>query len=134
MIDQKAKLQSIYRLDLFFLIVGVLEIFLLLFLTHNYLTIVMGVVTWYSAYKAMKPGLLRWNYFVGIWAIVKCNPITIALIAFLVSDRINMYQNGSTLIIISAIITLVIYLASFILGIILLVKTAKYIKLESSNS
>lgn len=134
MSDQNTKLKSIYHLDLFFLIVGVLEIFLLMFLTHNYITIVLGVVTWYSAYKAMKPGLIRWNYFVGIWAIIKCNPVTIALIAFLLSDRINTYQNGFMLIIISAIGILVIYLASFILGIILLVKTAKYIKLESGNS
>lgn len=132
MFDQNAKLKSIYQFDLFFLIVGVLEIFLLLFLTHNYITIVLGVITWYGAYKAMKPSLVRWNYFVGIWAILKCNPITIALIAFLVSDRINTYQNGFTLIIISAIITLVIYLASFILGIILLVKTAKYIRAQNN--
>ncbi|MDA3891283.1 MAG: hypothetical protein PF517_06410 [Salinivirgaceae bacterium] len=92
---------------------------------------IVGVITIFTAYIALKENKLKWNYFVGIWALVKYNPIGLALISFILSDFIG---NSSGSIIIAFIIiglVFIVAISSFVLGIIIIVKTVKYIKSQN---
>ncbi len=94
--------------------------------------IVCGI-TAFTAYVALKDHKLKWNYFVGIWALIKYNPFGLVLIFFLLSGFLRD-SVGSTMpiVIISiAILVLLIAIFSFVLGIILIVKTSKYIKSQN---
>ena len=98
---------------------------------HNFYLMIVGIITIFTAYIALKKNKLKWNYFVGIWALVKYNPIGLALISFILSDFIG---NSSGSIIIAFIIiglVFIVAVSSFILGIIIIVKAAKYFKSQN---
>jgi len=124
--------RQIARINRFFLIAGLIEIFLLVFITTKVLTMLVGTLTVLGVYMALYLQKINWNYFNGIWALVKYNPFTgIPLIAFLLGDlfSISPYNNtGYTLAMVLAGLTSLIAITSFILGIVLLVKTSKYSK------
>ncbi len=125
------KMKTLNRLDLFFIITGLIEVFCFVFLTHNFYLMIVGIITIFTAYIALKKNKLKWNYFVGIWALVKYNPIGLALISFILSDFIG---NSSGSIIIAFIIiglVFIVAISSFVLGIIIIVKTVKYIKSQN---
>jgi hypothetical protein len=137
-------LKTLKRLDWYFIILGMIEIFILVFLTANFLGIIPGLITLVPSYIGMIEKKINWNYFVGIWVIAKYNPlITIAMLAFILGDFFRTYRimgnpvnlMGWELVIIIAIIfsVLLFLLTSFVLGIILIVKTAKHNKLKKQE-
>ena len=135
MTNLEKRLKVIYKLDLFFLIAGMAEVFLLVFFTHTFFLMVIGLITILLAYKAMKPGNIKWNYYLGIWALIKYNPITLALVAFLLGDFISYSDAAFFLSTLMMIITLVLFLASLVIGIIILVKTSRYVnKLKEADN
>lgn len=142
-------IKTLKKLDMFFIIVGMIEIFILVFLTSNFFGMILGLTTIIPAYIALTEKNINWNYFVGIWTIVRYNPITwIAMLAFVLGDffRVDRRRaplessadgvfNWDTILVISIIIFfLLLVLASFILGIILIVKTVKHNRLKRMNA
>lgn len=126
-------MKTLNRLNLFFVISGLVEIFSLVLLTQQFYIMIVGGITAFTAYVALKDHKLKWNYFVGIWALIKYNPFGLVLIFFLLSGFLRD-SVGSTMpiVIISiAILVLLIAIFSFVLGIILIVKTSKYIKSQN---
>ncbi len=129
-------LKTLYRLDKFFIITGMIEVFLLVFITSSLFTMIIGVITIIPAYLALTNKKFKWNYFVGIWALVKFNPITgIPLVAFIIGDLFDSFglDTLSTILMITCISCVVIIaISSLIFGIIILVKTSKHYKLQKS--
>ncbi len=123
------KLKTLIKLDLFFIIAGLFEVLCFVILTHNLYIMIIGLITVIPAYLAMKESNLKWNYFVGIIALVKYNPIGLALILFLLGD-LNM-NFAESIMYLSIGLILLLAISSFILGIILIVKTAKYFRLQN---
>ena len=131
--DQKMK--SLKRLDLFFLISGLIEVFSFVFLTHSFYLVIIGGITVYTAYIALSENKWKWNYFIGIWALVKYNPLGLAMISFMLSDALRNSVGGPMPVIIVSLAFLVFILAilSFIIGIILIVKTVRYAKSQNKT-
>ena len=129
-------LKTLYRLDNFFIIAGMIEVFLLVFITSSIYTMIIGVITIIPAYLALTKKNFKWNYFVGIWALIKFNPITgIPLVAFIIGDLFSSSGMGtlSTIVMIICIFCVVsIAISSLIFGIIILIKTSKHYKLQKS--
>lgn len=149
-------LQIRKKLDWFFVVMGMIELFILVFFTSTFFGlsaslwgVLFGLITIIPAYIAMAEKNYNWNYFVSIWSIIKYNPITwIAMLAFILGDFFRASQSHSHVnhatgwesifpIIISFCLLLLV-LASFVFGILLFVNTTKYGKLkkqkEISNS
>ncbi|MCD4704958.1 hypothetical protein K8R66_02675, partial [bacterium] len=55
------KLKTLYRLDKFFIITGLMEVFLLVFITTNFYTMIIGVITIVPAYMALTTKKFKWN-------------------------------------------------------------------------
>lgn len=129
-------LKTLNRLDNFFIITGMIEVFLLVLITSNIFTMIIGVITIIPAYLALTKKKYKWNYFVGIWALIKFNPITgIPLVAFIIGDLLGSFglDTLSTIIMVICISCVVlIAISSLIFGIIILIKTSKYYKLQKS--
>jgi hypothetical protein len=129
-------LKTFYRLDNFFIITGLIEVFLLVLITSNIYTMIIGVITIIPAYLALTKKNFKWNYFVGIWAIIKFNPITgISLMAFIIGDLLSSFGTGtlsSIVMIICISYVVLIAISSLIFGIIILIKTSKHYKLQKS--
>ncbi|WP_461629222.1 hypothetical protein [Labilibaculum euxinus] len=113
-----------------------LEIFLLVFLTHNFLFLLYGLITLVPAYIALNAKHIKWNYFVGIWTLIQFNPLTgLAMIGFILGDffKPGADRAGDLFDTILAIVCILIFAAivisSFILGILIIRKTSKYNKL-----
>jgi hypothetical protein len=141
-------IRTLKKLDWYFIIVGLFEIFILVFLTSNFFGMILGLITLIPAYIALTEKNINWNYFVGIWSIVKYNPIIlIAMIAFVLGDfyRVNgrkVHNESSTdsfmswdtiLAIAIVVLFLLLVLSSFIIGIILITKTVKHNKLKANQ-
>ena len=126
------KLKTLNRLDFFFIIGGLIEVFCFVFVTHNLYIMIVGVITIIPAYIALKESNLKWNYFVGIWALVKYNPIGLAMISFILGDLIWNFE-GSIIYLTMGLI-FIVAISSFVLGIIIIVKTAKYFKNQNKTN
>ena len=126
-------MKTLNRLNLFFVISGLVEIFSLVLLTQQFYIMIVGGITAFTAYVALKDHKLKWNYFVGIWALIKYNPFGLVLIFFLLSGFLRDSVGSTMPIVIISIAVLVLLIAifSFVLGIILIVKTSKYIKSQN---
>jgi hypothetical protein len=123
----------------FFIILGMLEVFILVFLTQNFLTVFYGLITLIPAYIALNENRIKWNYFVGIWTLIQFNPITIlAMIAFLLGDFLKTGADRSvgsldTILAVFLMLTFItIAITSFVLGIKLISRTSKHCKLIKS--
>lgn len=128
-------LKSLKRINWFFIGLGMLEIFLLVFLTQNFLFLLYGLITLMPAYIALNPKHIKWNYFVGIWTLIQFNPLTgLAMIGFILGDffKPGADRAGDLFDTILAIVCILIFAAivisSFILGILIIRKTSKYNK------
>ena len=136
-------LRILKRLDWFFIILGLIELFVLVFLTSSFFGMILGLITTIPAYIALTEKNIKWNYFVGIWTMVKYNPIIlIAMVAFVLGDFVktnkSVYVKNSTdwdtvFAIVITICLLLLVLASFILGLILIVNTAKHNRLKKTE-
>ncbi|PKQ67485.1 hypothetical protein BZG01_07020 [Labilibaculum manganireducens] len=136
MISPEDIVKSLKRINWFFIGLGMLEIFLLVFLTQNFLFMLYGLITLVPAYIALSPKHIKWNYFVGIWTLIQFNPLTgLAMIGFILGDffKPGADRAGDLFDTIFAIVCILIFAAivisSFILGILLISKTSKYNKL-----
>jgi hypothetical protein len=132
-------LKIINRLSRYFIIVGFIEIFLYVFISPGLIGMIIGMIpgliTIIPAYLALKEKKIKMNYFVGIWAIIKYNPIIgIALTAFILGDmsrvygRHNMFENNYVITFILCFALLII--TSFVSGIILIIKTNQHYNLQ----
>ena len=137
-------LKVLKRIDLFFIIMGMLEIFILVFLKSSIFGMIFGLITLIPAYIALAEKNINWNYFVGIWTVVRYNPITwIAMLAFIAGDlfgtsskkmHVKSPMNWHSILAISlAICFVLLVFASFVFGVILLVKTAKHNNLKKAE-
>ncbi len=123
-------IKSIKRIDDSFIIIGFAEVFLWVLISSSFFAALIGIITIYPAYMAQKTQNNKWNVFLGVLSIVKFNPITLALLSFLFADL--AYKFSAAGFYISIILSAFVFLASLILGIILLVKTARFYKLQRS--
>ena len=57
-------LKTLNRLDNFFIITGLIEVFLLVLITSSIYTMIIGVITIIPAYLALTKKKYKWNYFV----------------------------------------------------------------------
>jgi len=139
------------KLDWFFIVMGLIELFLLVLFASSYFGstaslfgVLFGLITIVPAYIALTEKNYNWNYFVSIWTIVKYNPITwIAMVAFIVGDFFRASQShthihrsmgwDTILPIAIAMCFLLLVLASFVFGILLIVNTMKYSKLKKQK-
>lgn len=124
------------KINWFFIILGMLEVFILVFLTQNFLTVFYGLITLIPAYIALDEKWIKWNYFVGIWTLIQFNPITIlAMIAFLLGDFFKAGADRSvgsldTILAVFLMVTFItIAITSFVLAIKLISRTSKHCKL-----
>lgn len=129
--ETSRKFRTLNRIDLFFMIAGLIEIFCLAFLGDNRLLIIIGLITIITAFIPIKEDKLKWNYFVGIWALLKYNPLGIAAILFLLSDLMMSFESTTATIVVG-IALLITGLCSLVMGIILIVKTSKYLKIKEN--
>ena len=126
------------KINWFSIILGMLEVFILVFLTQNFLTVFYGLITLIPAYIALEEKWIKWNYFVGIWTLIQFNPITIlALIAFLLGDFLkagarNIASLDTILAVFFMLTFIMIAITSFVLGIKLISRTSKHCKLIKS--
>ncbi len=130
MVTLKNQSKVLHRINIFFIVAGLLELFLFIFLTNNVITGIVGVITLVPAYIAVSRAKYRWNYFTGVWAIVKYNPITASAIAFILGGMLHRSDVDNNLndsiIIIAIVVSILLAVASLILGVIILIKTARY--------
>ena len=122
----KDKERTVNNLTKSFILIGLIEVFLWVFIFSNFLAVLIGVSTVIPAYIAVKEKKYNLNYFVAIWALCKYNPITLAIIAFILSDIAMTFSYSG--LIISVVFAALVFLSSLIMGIILLIKTIKYKK------
>jgi len=126
--------RSIIKLCWLFIILGMLEIFVFIFLSHSFFFIIPGLVTVIAAYLSMNKMGKKRRYFVGIWALIKYNPIGLAIIAFIMGDFFatsNIPENNYLYPAISLII--ILGLMSFVTGIVIIVKISKHNKMIKLN-
>jgi hypothetical protein len=121
-------IKSIKKIDNVFIIIGIVEVFLWVLVSSGFFAALIGILTIYPAYMAQKNQNYKWNYFLGVLSIVKFNPLTLAILSFLLGDL--AYRFNSAGFYICTILSALVFLASLILGIILLVKTAKFYRLK----
>ncbi|MCK5028137.1 MAG: hypothetical protein KAR57_00790 [Bacteroidales bacterium] len=133
--EQEKNSKSIRKLCWFFIVTGIIEVFYFVFITHNILAIMPGLITIFPAYFTLNKNTIRRRYFVGIWPLIKFNPVGVAIIAFLLGDFFaNAPYNYSSVIFPTLfIIFLPIGLLSLILGIILIVKISRHNKYLNLN-
>ena len=119
------------RLTWFCIIFGLIEIFVLIFISSSILAIIPGLITIIPAYISLIDQKIKWKYFVGIWALVKYNPITLALTSFIIADLFGSSINSNSYNLISfGLISLsFIGISSFVIGIFIIILTTKQIKL-----
>jgi len=133
-------LKTMRNIDRFFIVLGMLEIFSLVFLTHNFWTSFYGLITLIPAYIALNEKQIKWNYFVGIWAVFRFNPFSgIAMVAFVLGDFFRPGPTGAIdtlepLGILLIVLFALLIIAAFVLGIMLLIKTSKCVKLIKSQN
>ena len=125
---ENKKLNKIHNIEKFFIMAGLIEIFAFVFISQNLYLMIIGVITVTPAYLALKEGKIKANYFTGGWALLKYNPICLALFSFVMGDLTENNFNHNILIPIIHLGLFIIGLLSFIFGIILITKTSKYLK------
>jgi len=129
--EPKQEFKALVKLDLLIIIGGLIEVFSFIYLTGNLLLVTVGLITIIPAYMAMKKSNVKWNYFVGIWAVLKYNPLGLALFSFILGDALVNFGFGtfSTILMYLTIgLVILAVIGSLITGIILLGKTSKYLK------
>jgi hypothetical protein len=135
--DEITKRQkTLDKFNAYFMIAGMLEVFLFVLITHQFVLMLIGVITIFPAYMALSKREIKWNYFTGIWAIIKYNPIGIAMISFIIGDYLSGGSEtlfGEILMFSTSIILSLVVIGSLILGIIILIKTVSFKKLQKGK-
>lgn len=123
----ESNLKVINRLCWFFISAGLIEIFLLIFILHNFFGIIPGLITIFPAYSALNKIDKKMNYFVGIWPLIKYNPITLSLVSFILTDFSGgRYSVNLNLLSIFVMLFFILGVLSIVFGIILIIKIAKH--------
>ena len=120
------EIKTIHNLGKYFVVVGILEIFIFQLLTYefDFFLMIIGLITIILAYIALQDDKIKFNYFIGCWSLLKYNPIGISMFIFVLRGS-GFKSDLSNIIIIS---WLLIALSSFVCGIIIIIKTSKYLK------
>jgi hypothetical protein len=122
--------KAIDKLCWFFIIAGLIEIFVLIFIFHSFFAIIPGLITIFSANSALNKTDKKRGYFVGIWPLIKYNPISLALVSFIMTDFLSGSLNSnSTFLSIIIFLFLTVAVLSVVFGVIIIVKISKYNKL-----
>lgn len=139
--DSNSKsVKTLNRLDWGFIIMGLIEIFIFVFITSNLYWSLIGLSIIIPAYIALKDNKKNWNYFVGILAIIKYNPlIWVFLLGFIFGDLDAASEKGIeltnnflyTITVVFEFCFVLLVISSFIFGIILINKTKIYLKLKN---
>ena len=119
------KSKTNHNIEKSFIILGLLEIFVFIFLSQNLFLMCIGIITIIPAYLACYEGKIKFNYLTGILALLKYNPINIALFSFVLGDIIS---SKSFIHAIIFWIFLIFIIISFVCAIILMIKTSQYLR------
>lgn len=121
--------RTIRKICLFFILVGLVEIFLFVFLSKNFLSVIPGLITITPAFFTLNKDLMKRRYFVGIWSLIKYNPFSVALVAFILGDLYGGALNYNYLVVLILMITFfLIGISSIVFSIILIIKISKHNK------
>ncbi|MBN1253332.1 MAG: hypothetical protein JXR51_10375 [Bacteroidales bacterium] len=102
---------------------------------------ILGLLTIIPANIALDEKKFKWNYFVGAWTLIKYNPITIlAILGFIsgyfsyIIDIVSINTSDKLIGILFIICFILIAVTAFVLGILIIIKTERQIKLRKSQS
>lgn len=118
---------------------GIIEIFVIIFITKNIFGLIIGLTTIIPAYLSLNENYIRWNNILGIWGIIKYSPfIWVGLLGFIFGDLHAAKDHGILLkdnlfysIVVSIeFLFVLLVITSFIFSIILLRLTAKQARLK----
>lgn len=134
--EQEKNSKSIRKLCWFFIVTGIIEVFYLVLITHNILAIIPGLISIFPAYFTLNKNSIKRRNFVGIWPLIKFNPIGIAMIAFILGDFLNTapYNYSSVIFPSLFIIFIPLGILSFIFGIIIIVKISRHNRFLKLNT
>lgn len=118
-------MKTLKQIAWFFLIQGLLEILVFIFLTQKIISIIPGTITVFGAFYMLNLNKPTWAYFSAIWAFIKYNPISIAMFIFLATDLLHKGESSIKFLSIYLFISMAL---SITMGIITIVKTVKYLK------
>lgn len=128
-------LKILSRLTWLCIIIGLIEVFVLIFFSSSIFAIIPGLITIIPAYISLIDEKIKWKYFVGVWALIKYNPISVALTSFIIADLTNgaFYNKQSLIFFLLGIFMTIIGICSIVIGIFIIILTAKQIKLLKSE-
>ncbi|HQN15903.1 MAG TPA: hypothetical protein PLC90_06060 [Bacteroidales bacterium] len=116
-------LKSLKKLYWFFVCTGLYEVFFFVYISHNFLGIIPGLITIFPAYISLNKVNKKKNYFVPIWSFIKfCPPV--GLIVFFVLQDLFRKNSGSIFSSILIFFYSILGVLSIIFGIILIKKIA----------
>jgi hypothetical protein len=115
-----------------FILIGFFEVFMFIFDFGTFFASIPGLITIVSAYISLEKEKIHWKYYVGIWALIKYNPLVLAMTSFILQDFYNVSPDfkDKILQIVSVMCLVLVAIISSVFGIILIVKTAKHIKMQ----
>ena len=123
----------------FFIIMGLIEIFVVILITKSIFGLIIGLSTIIPAYLSLNENHIKWNKILGIWGIIKYSPfIWVGLLGFIFGDLHSAKDHGILLkdnlfysIVVSIeFLFVLLVITSFIFSIILLRLTAKQARLK----
>ena len=128
-------LKILSRLTWLCIIIGLIEVFVLIFFSSSIFAIIPGLITIIPAYISLIDEKIKWKYFVGVWALIKYNPISVALTSFIIADLTNgaFYNKQSLIFFLLGIFMTIIGICSIVIAIFIIILTAKQIKLLKSE-
>ena len=122
---------TLNRLTCAFIILGIIEIIVIIYLKYIIVGIGVGLLTIITAFISLNEKYIKLKYFVGLWTIIKYNPFFgLAQIAYLFCDFSKNNNMPKSLFLFS----IIFMIASLVLGIIIIITTMKYRKsLKNKN-
>ncbi len=126
--EQEINSKSIGRICLFFIAMGLIEVFYFVFVTQKLFAIIPGLITIVPAYLTLQKNEVRRRNFAGIWPLIKFNPIGFAMIAFIMGDFLNAYGSGINIFYSFMIVFIPLGILSIIFGILLIIKISRHNK------
>jgi hypothetical protein len=132
--EQERNSKAIRKLCWFFIAMGLIEIFYFVFVTYNFLGIIPGIITIVPAYLTLQKNTVKRRNFVGIWPLIKFNPIGFAMIAFIMGDFLGPLASGSGIFFLFMIIFIPLGILSIIFGILLIKKITKHNRFLNLNN
>ncbi|MFN8255702.1 MAG: hypothetical protein U0W24_08445 [Bacteroidales bacterium] len=122
--------KEIGKFLLFFIVIGIIEIIVYVFIFTSFFAIIPGLITVVAALNSFNKITQKRKYFIGIWSLIKYNPIGFALYGFFLGDLYGTkYNSNSVIVTVFFMLYFALGALSDIFGIILIFKIAKQNKL-----